>query len=72
MNCSRCQGLLCRSEVRDEAGGLVTEGTPVFRCILCGELIDLVILMNRKRTAAEREIRRRTVFRPQVMRVAMA
>ncbi|MBX3324648.1 MAG: hypothetical protein U0223_15055 [Nitrospira sp.] len=71
MNCSRCQGLLCRSEVRDEAGGLVTEGAPAFRCILCGELIDLVILMNRKRTAAEREIRRRTVFRRRIMRVAM-
>lgn len=53
MNCSRCHGLLCFSELRDEDGGLVREGIPVFRCIQCGEVIDSVILMNRARSAAE-------------------
>lgn len=61
MNCSRCQGLLCFSELREEAGGLVTEGAPAFRCILCGERIDSVILMNRARGAARSEPYRRPV-----------
>lgn len=56
MNCSRCHGLLCFSDLRDEDGGLVTEGGPAFRCILCGELIDSVILMNRARRATERDL----------------
>lgn len=71
MNCSRCQGLLCFSELRDEAGVLITEGAPAFRCILCGELIDSVILMNRARTAAESKLCRRAVFRRRAMRVVM-
>lgn len=71
MNCSRCQGLLCFSELRDEGGVLVTEGAPAFRCILCGELIDSVILMNRTRTAAERKLYRRVAFRRRATRVVM-
>ncbi len=71
MNCSRCQGLLCFSELRDEAGGLVTEGATAFRCILCGELIDSVILMNRARRAARREPYSRAVFRRRAVPVVM-
>ncbi|MGE3977022.1 MAG: hypothetical protein AB7F94_05485 [Nitrospira sp.] len=67
MNCSRCQGLLCCSELRDEQGGLVTKGAPAFRCILCGEFIDSVILMNRTRAAAERELRRPMGFHRRIM-----
>lgn len=71
MNCSRCQGPLCFSELRDEEGVLVTEGAPAFRCILCGELIDSVILMNRARNPTEREHGRRAVSRRRTMRIVM-
>lgn len=69
MNCSRCQGLLCFSELRDEVGVLITEGAPAFRCIQCGELTDSVILMNRTRSPVERKPRHRAVFRRRVRRV---
>ncbi len=41
-------------ELRDWAGGKGYDGSEAFQCLSCGETIDLVILSNRIRTAAQR------------------
>lgn len=44
MNCSRCTGLMIRDDLQDETalGRFVA-----WRCLICGEVLDLVILQNR-------------------------
>jgi hypothetical protein len=49
MICSRCQGLMVEEELRDWAGGRRYDCSDAWRCLLCGEIVDLVIRSNRKK-----------------------
>lgn len=51
MTCGRCNGLVVSeriSEMNGASGSLCVNG---YRCLLCGDLVDAVILENRQRTA---------------------
>jgi hypothetical protein len=50
---NRCQGLMTREEPCNWGGGKWSTWSTAFRCISCGELIDQVILTNRRRKAAQ-------------------
>ncbi len=45
-------------DLRDGGGGKGDDGLPAFRCVLCGELVDPVILTNRKRATTNRDLRK--------------
>jgi uncharacterized Zn finger protein len=44
MNCLRCAGLMVRDDLQDETG---LERFAAWRCVICGEVLDPVILENR-------------------------
>lgn len=44
MNCSRCTGLMIRDDLQDETG---LGQFVAWRCLICGEVLDPVILENR-------------------------
>ncbi len=46
MNCKRCSGLMYRMELRDSKG---FERLVAYVCVLCGEIVDPVIAVNRTR-----------------------
>ena len=51
MFCLRCGGMMVVErfqDIRDRTG----QGSEVLRCVLCGELLDPVILLNRSRGMA--------------------
>lgn len=45
MRCPRCHGLMMPIEMKDAVS---SESTSGWRCLLCGEVIDSVIAVNRK------------------------
>ena len=49
MNCHRCNGLMYGMELRDSKGW---ERLRAYVCILCGEIVDPVIAVNRTRNVA--------------------
>lgn len=49
MNCARCQGLMHAEEFRDWHCGMGTDRFQAFRCLVCGEIVDLVIVQNRNK-----------------------
>ncbi len=59
MICKRCQGLMTQEELRDWGGGKGSDWSSAFRCIPCGDIIDLVILINRKRGARQPNLRKK-------------
>jgi hypothetical protein len=48
MMCQRCQGLMVEEGLRDWGGGDGYVSSDLWRCILCGEVVDPVIRMNRR------------------------
>jgi hypothetical protein len=44
MNCPRCTGLMVRDDLQDETG---LARFVAWRCVICGEVLDPVILENR-------------------------
>ena len=44
MHCSRCTGLMIRDDLQDETG---LDRFVAWRCLICGEVLDPVILENR-------------------------
>jgi len=54
MNCSRCTGLMIRDDLQDDTGLGRFVG---WRCLICGEVLDPVILENRN-TAPNRMVDR--------------
>ncbi len=65
MRCSRCAGRMVPEtfeDLRDDTGTLKFSG---WRCLGCGEIIDSVIMANRKLRPApiESKTRRRLAFR---------
>ena len=45
MNCPRCTGLMVRDDLQDETG---LERFAAWRCLICGEIFDPVILENQR------------------------
>jgi hypothetical protein len=65
MNCPRCASYMVHEpfeDLRDDTGELYFYG---WRCLGCGEIIDPVILANRKNKPApiESKTRKRLIFR---------
>ncbi len=73
MNCQRCNGLMYSMELRDSKGfGRLV----AYVCVLCGEMVDPVIAINRTRDVRQemalprRAPRRRNFWKKQA-RMAM-
>lgn len=49
MNCQRCKGLMYQMELRDSKG---FDRLTALVCIICGEIIDPMIAVNRTRNVA--------------------
>ena len=58
MNCHRCHGFMCSVDSFTEASGIGPGTVRVWRCVICGEIIDWVILLNRIRARDRRSIAR--------------
>ncbi len=58
MNCSRCSGLMIRDDFLDLKGEAGQGWVVAWRCLICGDVLDRVILANRK-TPAEPMVDRR-------------
>jgi hypothetical protein len=50
MTCSRCKGLMRAEEFRDWTCGMGADRFRAFRCLVCGEIVDPVIVQNRLNT----------------------
>ena len=48
MNCSRCSGLMHAEEFRDWHSGMGMDQFRALRCLVCGEIVDPVIVQNRR------------------------
>lgn len=44
MKCRRCHGMMIRERIFTEQGGI-----PIVRCVHCGNVIDIVVVSNRRR-----------------------
>lgn len=51
MNCRRCKGLMSFEELQDLQDGI--RHVSALRCIVCGDIVDPVIMSNRKRAISE-------------------
>jgi hypothetical protein len=51
-HCERCQGLLYWTELREWDGSRGQDRHGALRCIICGNIIDPVIVGNRRRVRA--------------------
>jgi hypothetical protein len=49
MKCKRCAGLLNRERASGVTDGKDNNESWGWRCVNCGEIVDLVILANRRR-----------------------
>jgi hypothetical protein len=47
MNCNRCEGLMCPIFLHDWESGTGHDHCRAFRCLVCGEIVDGLILRNR-------------------------
>jgi len=54
VTCERCNGLMVREQICDLQGrsSLCVDG---YRCLLCGDMVDALILENRRRSIASVE-----------------
>jgi hypothetical protein len=50
MTCERCNGLMVSERIRDLQGMNSDLCATGYRCLLCGDLVDRVILDNRSRS----------------------
>ena len=55
MTCERCHGLMVREQICDLEGRSSSLCMDGYRCLLCGDLVDALILENRKRSTASVE-----------------
>jgi hypothetical protein len=46
MSCHRCHGCMCPADLFVGASGNGHDGVCGWRCVACGEIIDLVIVQN--------------------------
>ncbi|HTN43232.1 MAG TPA: hypothetical protein VMN77_05475 [Nitrospiria bacterium] len=47
MKCRRCQGIMVEERIFTRDGG-----TPMCRCVHCGDLVDTVVISNRDRPSS--------------------
>ena len=47
LSCNRCQGLMCPVLLHDRDSGIGQDNCRGLRCLVCGEIIDELILRNR-------------------------
>lgn len=70
IHCGRCHGLMYRIQLRDWGGSRGQDGCDALQCITCGDIIDPVIVKNRRGSKPSPMVRRKThEGRP---RIAMA
>lgn len=69
-HCGRCRGLMYRIELRDWGGSRGQDGCDALQCIACGDIIDPVIVKNRRCSGQSPMVRRKN--REGRRRVAMA
>jgi hypothetical protein len=55
MTCERCKGLMVSEQICDLQGMSSNQRANGYRCLLCGDLVDAVILGNRRRSTASVE-----------------
>lgn len=58
MVCHRCRGLMVEEERRDWGEWRGHNGSNLWRCLVCGEVVDLVIIIHRhemKKARIERQ-----------------
>ena len=60
IHCERCHGLMYRILLRDWGGSRGQDGCDALQCIACGNIIDPVIMRNRRRVSQLPMVRRRT------------
>ena len=60
VHCGRCRGLMYRIQLRDWGGGLGQDRCDALQCIACGNIIDPVIVRNRRCFGQSRVVRRKT------------
>jgi hypothetical protein len=59
-HCGRCRGLMYRIELRDWGGSKGQDGCDALQCIACGDIIDPVIVKNRRCSEQSPRVRRKT------------
>ncbi|MBX9660337.1 MAG: hypothetical protein K2X00_17400 [Nitrospiraceae bacterium] len=70
MTCERCNGLMVREQICDLQGRSSSLCVDGYRCLLCGDLVDAMILDNRQRSLNGVETFNRT--RPRIPQVVTA
>ncbi len=50
VRCRRCQGLMCPIELRDWTGSRGQDASRALRCLLCGDIVDEIIVSNRSKS----------------------
>jgi hypothetical protein len=58
MSCHRCHGFMCPVDLLDRVSGSGDDSFRAWRCVACGEIIDLVIVRNRNCASDQRFVRR--------------
>lgn len=56
MSCHRCDGFMCPVDLHVETSGSGHGHVCGWRCVACGEIVDLVIVQNRIRARDQRFI----------------
>jgi len=69
MSCDRCHGFMCPVDLLDWVSGRGHDSFRAWRCVACGEIIDLVIVRNRIRARVQRIVRRQKKPHQSVHRV---
>jgi hypothetical protein len=54
LSCDRCQGLMCPVLLHDRDSGIGQDNCRALRCLVCGEIIDELILRNRLKALLRR------------------
>ncbi len=52
MQCTRCQGMLVADYSFDHLDATNPDRIQTWRCVMCGDVVDPVILHNRRKQAA--------------------
>ncbi|MCS6316364.1 MAG: hypothetical protein H8K05_01000 [Nitrospira sp.] len=55
MTCDRCNGLMVSEQICDLQGCSSSLCVDCYRCLLCGDLVDALILENRRRSVSSAE-----------------
>ena len=67
MTCERCGGLMVSERIYDLQGMNSNLCATGYRCLLCGDLVDTVILANRSRSTGA--VEPMTLRRPRMQRL---